>query len=1053
MKRLLLSGLVSLALSPLTGMPANYFNPNGGLVTSPIDIHAANFTNYGTFNIYSQGPFETWDTLNYYNKGQMTCSPGWRFNTLSSANGSRRLAANFVNENPGVIRAVDSSAFSLTCFPAVYDPSYLLISATNITTGAGIPSSGGASLIVGANGRMELVGTNINISRSGVGVLPVWAQPFGSGNGDTNFYPDVAVYDKYWVQTNFSAAYKLDSGALWNGFTANALFVPGPPPGPSQPTYAPNFSLFFPNAASYTNIAPGAYLTVAVTNENQVTNQVILFTDVAKGAVFVRAPPDMSVQLGFTGPYENGFNTIGVLLSTQRSNAATTLSENANIYVQDTFGSQPPGRPSRGLLANVVGCPANTFRPANYIFSRGFSFFGTNYFSVGSPGNNGYPAANFFTSSGNQLAHANDINFDSVTNAVYENGDFAGYSAFFDNVVSRSAAVAGGGVTNLPGRMRILADTLDMSKTRLRAEGYLNIKARHLISSSNAVVDCENLSFDLGKTNNETLRIQNLGKDYITRLRGQIYAWSAEWSNSVVVVITNNYSFSNYIVTLPDGTTGTETVVTRVPITNTVNVKFHTLMLDATQLEGLFPVSVYDLTTRSTNVVIHDNLSVIQTLSLDARNLTLEGNLTFRGYYPANPVTGYVPPIPAIQNWTYPVAPNLLYFTNHGALTIPNEAHFGDDGLNPYSVLVNTGSISAASIQVNSTYVENRGSLSAGVGSLILQGGTGKLENGYSVSGGEMQFWFGSLKFDHYQALANRNAINFWITGSLSDASPGSANVLEAQNGFNLYLKPPTGDLLGTTLQSTALNVPYAWLGHVWAGQDRGLSAAGYSNNVAVGRLVLATHGPNPVFYFAGSGVGNALYVDYLDLSQLTDYANQIQMDPNLIIYYAAASLGFTPPLTNGVAQQPEEYLDGQFDGHLRWVRDFAGPNSSVDVVINGNQTIQVNRALRNSKIIDSDGDGIPNYYDLTPFDGPALLLRGSLLQTNQPPWKAFLVSWTAVSNTVYKVEFTTNLPPANWQQLVKYTNNAPTNRTVTIWDTNGPAGFSHRLYRVGHGP
>ena len=47
MKRFFLSGLVSLVLAPFAGMAANYFNPNGGLVTSPIDIHAANFTNFG----------------------------------------------------------------------------------------------------------------------------------------------------------------------------------------------------------------------------------------------------------------------------------------------------------------------------------------------------------------------------------------------------------------------------------------------------------------------------------------------------------------------------------------------------------------------------------------------------------------------------------------------------------------------------------------------------------------------------------------------------------------------------------------------------------------------------------------------------------------------------------------------------------------------------------------------------------------------------------------------------------------------------------------------
>ena len=98
-----------------------------------------------------------------------------------------------------------------------------------------------------------------------------------------------------------------------------------------------------------------------------------------------------------------------------------------------------------------------------------------------------------------------------------------------------------------------------------------------------------------------------------------------------------------------------------------------------------------------------------------------------------------------------------------------------------------------------------------------------------------------------------------------------------------------------------------------------------------------------PLFFFAGLGGGNALYVDVLDLSNLLDYQNELQINPDLVIYFAAAKLAFTPPFTNGVPQQTEEYLDGQFEGRLRWVRDFAGPNSSIAVVSNG-VSILVNR-------------------------------------------------------------------------------------------------------------
>jgi len=110
---------------------------------------------------------------------------------------------------------------------------------------------------------------------------------------------------------------------------------------------------------------------------------------------------------------------------------------------------------------------------------------------------------------------------------------------------------------------------------------------------------------------------------------------------------------------------------------------------------------------------------------------------------------------------------------------------------------------------------------------------------------------------------------------------------------------------------------------------------------------------------------------------------------------------------------------------------------------------------LRFSRIIDSDGDGIPNYYDLTPF--PLMIppppLVASITSKAVPPPATFGISWNASSNTVYWVEYTTNPLSADWQRLLSVTNNDPTNKMVTAWDTNAPTSGQQRYYRVGYIP
>ena len=173
------------------------------------------------------------------------------------------------------------------------------------------------------------------------------------------------------------------------------------------------------------------------------------------------------------------------------------------------------------------------------------------------------------------------------------------------------------------------------------------------------------------------------------------------------------------------------------------------------------------------------------------------------------------------------------------------------------------------------------------------------------------------------------------MTNSLSDGGASSGNFFSCSNGFNLSIKPLTGDLHGTTLETIAPT--FDVVNHTWAGKDLGATLAGFSNNVAIGHLTLVAGGngnpiEEPEFNFSGTGVSNGLYVDYLDLSQLGNYnvldGSLVSISPNLTIYFASAS-------TNPAV------LNGQFGGHLVWVQAAAVQNFKLSTASYTNGAFQ----------------------------------------------------------------------------------------------------------------
>src|SRR5439155_7475815 len=112
-------------------------------------------------------------------------------------------------------------------------------------------------------------------------------------------------------------------------------------------------------------------------------------------------------------------------------------------------------------------------------------------------------------------------------------------------------------------------------------------------------------------------------------------------------------------------------------------------------------------------------------------------------------------------------------------------------------------------------------------------------------------------------SIAVGRSLSFSATNLLTDTDYPGANSWSVGDGVNLWARPAAGDLRGTTIQSTA--PIFGEVLNFWAGEDRGCAPAGFTNNGALGRLIL-DGGDDSQFTFRGTGAQNGLYVDYLEL-------------------------------------------------------------------------------------------------------------------------------------------------------------------------------------------
>jgi hypothetical protein len=692
----------------------------------------------------------------------------------------------------------------------------------------------------------------------------------------------------------------------------------------------------------------------------------------------------------------------------------------ANVTQSVFFGGNPNPNLGPGFVtvqwAGSYVDPA-TGRPAtNYLYLNDFYVRGAN---TNNPIVNGIPSNFTFTELAAPAAFGvapAASNFPIFSPGVVTNNYSYVDAQLIPTTVATNAGLSNpsGALTNLSGRIQITATReLNLNLAQISGPNYMSLTSINQFDGSQGATIASPFSdISLGSTNG-ILMITNLLEPSLPRWNGTLQAWSSDW----LFVDTNG-------------------------VTN----EFRVMLLNPNLSPTTLP-QVQNLALHGTNLIISDMLNIFGTLSIDAQNLTLTTNLNTGG---VGSQDGELNLQNTAINWATSL-PNLRNLTNNGAIRSQNAIFFGGPSPANYLAFINNGLVSDNGSAIWADNFENSGTFSNGIGSFTLQSLATTLTNNSIIAGGDIAITTVSLLTSNLVIQAGRS-LTLAATNLLTDTGPGTTNgniwtlgSASVGSGFNLPIKPSAGDLLGTTITNigpTSRNVV-----NTWAAADFGVSTAGYTNNAAIGRLILDSFSvpPRTEFTFNGTGVSNAIYVDYLELQDEATNRDgggnftALNINTNLVIYYAQAVM-------NGLSVA--EKMNHKNNDHLRWVPSYAGYYSSTNVVYPDGTTNSINAALAQSTDLDSDGDGIDNANDPTPIFTPDEV-NFTVAATNIPPLAARL-TWQTIPDATNTVLYRTNLTMTSWLVLTNFvTPPAPPFAPITTnaFDVINPA--FPKFYRV----
>ncbi len=935
MKRFLLSSLLVLAMGRTAF--AGFFN--AGTIQVPpmsadlVQVDNPNFVNKGTFSIdlslqqqtlSSTILYSTSDTLNYTNSGTLIGIPGFDFENFPASAGVPQMAANFVNTNAGAGSGIFvSSVFGFTdpLFSGVVLPgnATVKVRATNIVD-SGIIS-------MDNNGLIDMAGKDLNLNRA---QFIMNSENFFLVNTIGQFVGNFGIN-------------VLDAGVGLFGNTNNQPWIPGEqltPTSASSSLFASTLTTgFIPTAINQMVLnSPTVYFENLAPSTNETGNSIVW------RGIYLQdfSPPNVTATVHFGGA-NVGNGTFHIEWAGSYRDPATDQILTNYFDLSD----EPADRRN-----------TNTFRgPPISAIPTDFSFLES-------------PTPGIFANPAAAPSYANPI---QPTNSVVTN-DFSFVSVQPAAVVVDTNSVFCGSPTNLPGRIQLTAsDSMNLANTQIGGPSYLSLRApNNFLGNSNASIGAAYADLNLGVTNG-SLTISNLLLPTLPVWTGVPGAPSAVFFSPMAGI--QAWSASYFFV----DTNG---------VTNDVR-----MLLVNSAIQPTAPTLQQDVILHaSNNLVISDVLNIFRKFTADSISLTVTTNASS-----SFSLGGQLNLLSSDILWSASL-PNLQYLTNFNIISVGNLANFAGNmfsqtsdpsAATPYQAFVNHGTITADGIFVRANYFENSGTIQASpnnngidigvngdaiatngmflarLGPISLSANTLFLSNGVINAGQTLSLAASCFISDGY-VFENQFG---HITNAVLPNVVTNGNFWTVGGGMQIPTKPPTGDLLGTTITANSANNQNATI--TWPGEDRGISPNGYAENLAVGQLILNSDQTSE-FTFAPANGNNAIYIDRLDLEgNAADTDNNgnpkfISIAPGMTVYYADAA-------QNGVSIA--EKLNGKFGGgslanggRFLWVSNYAGVFSSTNISYPDGNSYIFNHALVISPDIDSDGDGTVNRDDSTPI-------------------------------------------------------------------------------------
>lgn len=1043
---------------------------NDGPFTIINSIDAGTFINTGNISYRSVPPasgtgvfgdvFETLNTLTYTNIGSISASPGFFFQNVDYT--GRKQPANVIfNAQNGVISASGQPYLIPLPFYPENSPytfahgGYLMLSATNIVN-RGL-------LSVSFSGDLLVEGQSVDLKRSALINDSRTEGEFGARSGfpaptpsTWTYRPPTGTRGLYWL-ADFEDTFA--PGSLAVPFNVTTTYQT--PDGPVD-VVTTNARVSVSFIGSIDNPVPDPLNNIDVDSvfgvaETFIRTNVVNPTNQTVDAIFVvNNNPNVLVSANLREP-SLGFGAMSVtfgLLTTNNANSSVDLNRvrvsqyytslPTNIYHVDTrYPSTmiprnfivdrlpriniPVSRADRQFIGQELE-PRNILSRSNILYT---------HMGRGNAGDNETFRGDLFTTG--YFMDFPPGNYDFAEVVVVTN--IASY-AFEVTPLPSLLPVVPGVVfpTNSAGRIRINAENLELQDARIRAQGTAVIKARNVVSSRNTSIAAPAVWYELGATNG-TLVYQGMNPINQPGLNGTISTWTTSW------VATAEF---------PDPNATDPNSSQTVQVQTTFRVMF---------VQGRFSDT--------------PELGTLSYLKLNATNLVINDPIAYRIPDPISvPIIDGYSGSQMAQN-VEQVAPITENLVNNAEVSITGTVGFsprsfprlltvsnsvtGDisstfsmtlgTSQRPLNSINNDGRLtSSGAINLNAAAVTNRGEIDANgpvtiTGSdVVFDGAFGLLtvNSGplLSISGSRFQSLLGGQ-------VTSDGIIDLDFSESFT-TDPASVITFHSPVGIRLARNAAVNNLEGVNLSLEAARFQNAFLS--WAGADVGTEQAGFSNNSAVASLILEIDEFG--FIELGSSVSTpaALYVRRLELGAgftefitngVVDFeglASVLDIPQGMRVYYNTVSV-------DGKDINPT-LLDGAYDGRLRLIADPSVEGGSLVFDLGGGFSVSTSWGVRYSTVLDSDGDGIPNASDASPFSGAVVSNKVAEINGRQ----YFEVAWNAAANTSYEILAKDSATAgSSWERIGSLSNTTGAGKTLKFYDPMDSSGA--KTYRIVYKP